>query len=119
MGTAHITKRLVDSLQASAVEYFVWDEKLAGFGVRVQPAPSGATDRDPKDMDYHGPVSGPARSGYEASSEAAASHRPDRSRALNGLLDPLARSSAFAIRLHRALTSMIPLGGSIAEQEQA
>jgi integrase len=42
MGTAYITKRLVDSLELTSAEYFIWDEKLIGFGVRVQPAPSGA-----------------------------------------------------------------------------
>ncbi len=31
-----ITKRLVDSLSATGEEYFVWDETLIGFGVRVQ-----------------------------------------------------------------------------------
>ena len=31
-----ITKRSVDSLKAAATEYFFWDVKLAGFGVRVQ-----------------------------------------------------------------------------------
>jgi integrase len=33
-----ITKRLIDSLSAGAAEYFVWDSKLSGFGVRVQPS---------------------------------------------------------------------------------
>ncbi len=32
----HITKRSVDALKSAASEYFLWDEKLAGFGVRVQ-----------------------------------------------------------------------------------
>jgi integrase len=32
----HITKRSVDALKPAATEYFLWDEKLAGFGVRVQ-----------------------------------------------------------------------------------
>lgn len=32
----HITKRSVDALKPAAAEYFLWDEKLAGFGVRVQ-----------------------------------------------------------------------------------
>jgi integrase len=31
-----ITKRSVDALIPAAAEYFVWDKKLAGFGVRVQ-----------------------------------------------------------------------------------
>jgi len=31
-----ITKRSVDALKPAATEYFVWDKKLAGFGVRVQ-----------------------------------------------------------------------------------
>jgi integrase len=33
-----ITKRLIDRLQATGREYFVWDETLIGFGVRVQPS---------------------------------------------------------------------------------
>jgi Arm DNA-binding domain len=33
-----ITKRLMDSLKPTAVEYFVWDDTLVGFGVRVQPS---------------------------------------------------------------------------------
>jgi len=33
-----VTKRLVDSLSASDSEYFVWDSKLPGFGLRVQPS---------------------------------------------------------------------------------
>jgi hypothetical protein len=31
-----ITKRSVDALKPATTEYFLWDEKLAGFGVRVQ-----------------------------------------------------------------------------------
>jgi Arm DNA-binding domain len=31
-----ITKRSVDALKPAATEYFLWDKKLAGFGVRVQ-----------------------------------------------------------------------------------
>ena len=31
-----ITKRSVDSLKPGPTEYFLWDNKLAGFGVRVQ-----------------------------------------------------------------------------------
>jgi hypothetical protein len=33
-----ITKRLIDNLSAKNGEYFVWDERLIGFGVRVQPS---------------------------------------------------------------------------------
>jgi len=33
-----ITKRLVDHLKVSENEYFVWDDRLAGFGVRVRPS---------------------------------------------------------------------------------
>jgi integrase len=33
-----ITKRLVDSLGARTSEFFVWDSKLPGFGIRVQPS---------------------------------------------------------------------------------
>lgn len=36
MASGQITKRLVDSLKSGAGEYFVWDNSLAGFGVRVQ-----------------------------------------------------------------------------------
>jgi integrase len=38
MATANITKRLVDSLRAEKAEYFTWDDRLKGFGVRVQPS---------------------------------------------------------------------------------
>ena len=37
MDGKRITKRLVDSLTPAGTEYFVWDSKLAGFGLRVQP----------------------------------------------------------------------------------
>jgi Arm DNA-binding domain len=33
-----ITKRLVDGLKAGKEEYFIWDDKHVGFGVRVQPS---------------------------------------------------------------------------------
>src|SRR5262252_7272058 len=33
----HITKRLVDSLKPAGEDYFVWDDTLSGFGLRVQP----------------------------------------------------------------------------------
>jgi Arm DNA-binding domain len=36
-----ITKRSIDALKPAATEYFLWDKKLAGFGVRVQT--TGAT----------------------------------------------------------------------------
>jgi len=32
---ANITKRTVDSLKARDTDYFIWDDDLAGFGVRV------------------------------------------------------------------------------------
>jgi integrase len=35
---AKITKRTVDSLSARANEYFVWDDELSCFGVRVMPS---------------------------------------------------------------------------------
>jgi Arm DNA-binding domain len=38
MAVRRITKRLVDSLEPTGSEYFVWDTKLSGFGVRVQPS---------------------------------------------------------------------------------
>jgi integrase len=37
MHSKQITKRLVDRLRPSDAEYFAWDGKLAGFGLRVQP----------------------------------------------------------------------------------
>lgn len=37
MNGRRITKRLVDSLKATGSEYFAWDSKLPGFGLRVQP----------------------------------------------------------------------------------
>jgi integrase len=37
MDGRRITKRLVDSLTPARAEYFVWDSKLVGFGLRVQP----------------------------------------------------------------------------------
>jgi integrase len=36
MASGQITKRIVDSLKPREGEYFVWDNSLAGFGVRVQ-----------------------------------------------------------------------------------
>jgi len=33
---AAITKRAIDAIKPAASEYILWDEKLAGFGVRVQ-----------------------------------------------------------------------------------
>ena len=32
-----LTKRVVDSLEARAADYFQWDDELPGFGVRVWP----------------------------------------------------------------------------------
>jgi integrase len=37
MRNYRITKRLVDSLKPAGKDYFVWDDTLIGFGVRVQP----------------------------------------------------------------------------------
>ena len=37
MRDRRITKRLVDSLKPANADYFVWDETLIGFGLRVQP----------------------------------------------------------------------------------
>src|SRR5271165_7128953 len=36
MDGVRITNRLVNGLKAAGEEYFVWDRKLAGFGLRVQ-----------------------------------------------------------------------------------
>lgn len=33
-----LTKRAVDALKAEAKDYFVWDDQIAGFGVRVMPS---------------------------------------------------------------------------------
>ena len=38
MDGKRITKRLVDGLRAGTSEYFVWDSRLPGFGLRVQPS---------------------------------------------------------------------------------
>jgi integrase len=38
MASQHITKRLVDRLLPDAAEFFVWDGKLAGFGLRMRPS---------------------------------------------------------------------------------
>jgi integrase len=38
MPRANITKRTIDSLKVARGEYFAWDSKLIGFGVRVQPS---------------------------------------------------------------------------------
>ncbi len=35
---AHLTKRLIDSLKPRENDYFVWDEGLKRFGVRVWPS---------------------------------------------------------------------------------
>src|SRR5262245_47363840 len=37
MRDQRITKRLVDGLKAAAEDYFVWDNTLRGFGLRLQP----------------------------------------------------------------------------------
>ena len=37
MRDRRITKRLVDSLKPAVGDYFVWDDTLSGFGLRVQP----------------------------------------------------------------------------------
>ncbi len=33
-----LTKRTVESLPIEAKDYFVWDDEVAGFGVRVMPS---------------------------------------------------------------------------------
>ncbi|HVB79571.1 MAG TPA: site-specific integrase [Candidatus Binataceae bacterium] len=35
---AKITKRTIDSLKPGAADYFLWDDDMAGFGVRVMPS---------------------------------------------------------------------------------
>jgi Arm DNA-binding domain len=37
VGMPTISKRLIDDEQPRASEFFVWDNKLAGFGVRIHP----------------------------------------------------------------------------------
>lgn len=34
---ARLTKRTLDALRPAADDYFVWDDELKGFGVRVSP----------------------------------------------------------------------------------
>ena len=36
MARGKLTKSLLDGLLPQAVEYFVWDADLAGFGIRVK-----------------------------------------------------------------------------------
>lgn len=38
MATATITKRAVDAAKAGASDHFLWDDELAGFGLKVTPA---------------------------------------------------------------------------------
>ncbi len=38
----HVTKKLIESLEASESEYTVWDTELQSFGVRVLPSGSKA-----------------------------------------------------------------------------
>jgi len=38
MAGRRITKRVVDALKTTGDEFFVWDDKLVGFGVRVRPS---------------------------------------------------------------------------------
>src|SRR3974377_506490 len=38
MHSTQVTKRVVDGLKPANAEYFAWDGKLAGFGVRIQPS---------------------------------------------------------------------------------
>ena len=48
MATANLTKRTVDALEFSpGCDYFVWDSKLKGFGIRVteRPGADGALRR--------------------------------------------------------------------------
>ena len=33
-----LTKRVVDAAEVRASEYFIWDEELPGFGLRVLPS---------------------------------------------------------------------------------
>ncbi|MDR6954877.1 integrase [Ancylobacter sp. 3268] len=38
MGSARISKRIVDALVPGAVDQYVWDTELPGFGIRVRPS---------------------------------------------------------------------------------
>lgn len=38
MTSAHITKRTVDAAKDRSTDLFIWDDKLAGFGLKVTPA---------------------------------------------------------------------------------
>ena len=33
-----LTKRTVDAIEPQATEFFIWDESIPGFGVRVMPS---------------------------------------------------------------------------------
>ena len=33
-----LTKRTIDATEPQAAEFFIWDESIPGFGVRVMPA---------------------------------------------------------------------------------
>src|ERR1700739_2556485 len=37
-GMAKLTKRTVDALSLTGREYFVWDDEIPGFGIRVLPS---------------------------------------------------------------------------------
>ena len=38
MPTGHISKRSVDAFQSAAKDTYLWDDELAGFGLKVTPA---------------------------------------------------------------------------------
>ncbi|MBK5197096.1 MAG: DUF4102 domain-containing protein [Methyloceanibacter sp.] len=38
MATANITKRAVDAAKPRSADAYLWDEELAGFGLKVTPA---------------------------------------------------------------------------------
>ena len=40
-----LTKRTVDAIEPQATEFFIWDESIPGFGLRVMP--SGRSIRVP------------------------------------------------------------------------
>lgn len=35
---AKLTKRLIDAAEVRAVEYFIWDDDIPGFGLRILPS---------------------------------------------------------------------------------
>ena len=47
-----LTKRVVDAAEVRAREYFIWDEDLPGFGLRVLPSGRGPPPEKWSDLNY-------------------------------------------------------------------